>query len=103
MVGAMSDSEPPAGDREELGAVEAYHTRIDVAEESVPDAVLTVIAAIENVRRTDLPILYDAVDPDALEALLASATGPLSVTFRYHDYRIEITAEGYLSVESTST
>jgi len=86
-----------------MSGQETFRTRVDVARESVPNAVVTAIAAIENVPRCDLPCLYYAVDPDALEALLASKTGSVSVTFRYHGYRVDISGEGVLSVEVVPT
>ncbi|WP_226007577.1 HalOD1 output domain-containing protein [Natrinema salinisoli] len=47
------------------------------------------IAAREGCDRSALPPLYDAVDPEALTAVLES-NGNVSVRFAYGDYRIEL-------------
>ncbi|MCU4924623.1 hypothetical protein OB905_01305 [Halobacteria archaeon AArc-dxtr1] len=40
--------------------------------DGVHEQIITAVAAIEQVDPIDLPPLFDAIDPDALEALFAS-------------------------------
>jgi hypothetical protein len=66
-------------------------------------AVIRAVAAHDGVDETELPPLYDAVDPDALDALLAStrADGPgqASVTFEYAGHTVVVSGDGTVSLE----
>jgi hypothetical protein len=66
-------------------------------------AVVETVAAREGVHPTDLePQLYEVVDPDALETLLATAaTGQSSVTvaFEYAGYDVVVASDGTMTVE----
>jgi len=66
-------------------------------------AVVSAVAAHDGVDETDLPPLYDAVDPDALDALLASVqrAGPdkASVTFEYAGHTVVVSDDGTVSIE----
>ena len=56
-------------------------------EEAASQAVVENLAAAEDVDPTELePPLYHVVDPDALDSLVESATGPLTVEFPYCGY-----------------
>jgi hypothetical protein len=48
---------------------------------------------------TELPPLYDAVDPEALDAVVESVA-TTSVKFRYADHDVWIDADGTVSVGS---
>jgi hypothetical protein len=66
-------------------------------------AVVSAVAAHDGVDETDLPPLYDAIDPDALDALLASVqdsgSGRASVDFEYAGHRIVVTEDRTVTVE----
>lgn len=73
-------------------------------DENVSEAVITAVADAKGVSPMDVtPPLYDVVDPDALEAIVASMTrGPDEsagrVEFSYGGYAITVTCEGQVSV-----
>jgi hypothetical protein len=64
---------------------------------------VSAVAARDGVDETDLPPLYDAVDPDALDALLGSVRtdGPdeVSVGFEYAGYTVVVSEDGAISLE----
>jgi len=68
-------------------------------------AVVARIATAENVDETELPPLFHAIDPDALDALFESGRdGPGetrtsgSVTFAYAGYEVHVSANGSVDV-----
>lgn len=87
--------------REGLELHNAYHTRIDVGgtNEVVP-ALLRVIASVDETAPTELPILYDSIDPDGLEKVLASSHAPLSITFQYHRYCVTVANDGAVTLQN---
>ena len=64
-------------------------------------AVLDAVADREDVSATELPLLYDAVDPDALDALVGSddSDRDIRVTFSYHGYEVTVTGDGAVSLD----
>jgi hypothetical protein len=66
-------------------------------------AVVSAVAAHEGVDETTLPPLYDAVDPDALDALLGSiqtdGPGQASVAFDYAGHSIVVTEDHSVTIE----
>jgi len=67
--------------------------------ESISQAVTTSVAMCEDTDTTELPILYDAIDIDALENIFVDE-GAIRVSFAYSDSRVEIHNGEYLTVES---
>ncbi|OIB59197.1 HalOD1 output domain-containing protein [Natrialba sp. SSL1] len=67
--------------------------------------IVEAVAAHEQCDVTDLPPLYNAVEPDAVCKLFASTathnrpTG--QVTFTYCEHRVTVDASGSVSVEPT--
>ncbi|WP_255198053.1 HalOD1 output domain-containing protein [Halorarius litoreus] len=84
----------------------AASTDVTIVNSSLDDATITesIVGAVAEREGTDalsLPPLYNAVDIDALEALVAHAdasTG-LSVTFRYVGWDVTVYADGSVTVE----
>jgi len=54
------------------------------------------IAELENTRPSELPPVYDVIDPDYLNSLLESEG--VSVEFSYFGYEITLTSEGVQSI-----
>lgn len=72
---------------------------------SVSEAIVEAVADREGVAPTELePPLFEAVNPDALDALFADIgpadvpTGP-TVTFRYKGYLIMVSGTGQVGVD----
>lgn len=58
------------------------------------------VARREEASPVDLPPLYETVDPDALQGLVASADDEaFSVEFSYHGYEVTVAADGSVDVE----
>jgi len=56
-------------------------------------AVVEAVSASTGRPVSDLPPLYDAVDPDALDALFADRAADGWVRFRYADHVVEVRAD----------
>lgn len=77
--------------------VDAFHHQFNPTTQSVVDEVVRSVATIKNVDETRLDSLYDALDPEALEALLGSTAGAhrkVEVRFRYEGLEITVNANG---------
>lgn len=75
------------------------------ASESVSVAVVEAVAVLSDEAPTELPPLYDAIDPDALNAIVTdgastSRQGRVDVTFPFNDYLVNISSagDGYVSL-----
>lgn len=67
--------------------------------EPVTETVLRTVAEHEGCSQLDLPLLYESIDPDALNALFAgsgepAAAGSVVVEFEYADYVVRVTEPG---------
>ena len=81
-----------------------YRTEFDFHTRLPSEAVITAVAEARDLAETDLPSLYDSIDPDGLNALFVSSSveGPRrdgTVTFAYAD--CEISVHGHGTVEVT--
>lgn len=81
----------------------SYHTSFGEGDESPSMVVVSTIAAVSGRSFVDLPPLYTAVDPEALETLVAGEeSGPdreeVEVTFTYADYEISVDSDGEVEV-----
>lgn len=65
-----------------------------VAVDEAPSAaIISVVAEKEDCSPLALTPLAEAVDPEALDALLAQDSGPDRVTFRYCGYEVTASVE----------
>lgn len=73
--------------------------------DQVSTRVVSAVAEEKGVDSTELPPLYDAIDPDALDALCNGEKGatmsrrPLEISFRYADRIVRI-SDGAVVVDS---
>lgn len=71
---------------------------------SPSQAVIDAVASREGVEPVNLePPLYDAIDPDALDALVKlTAPGPeqapIAIEFPYHGYEVHVCSAGGVTV-----
>lgn len=74
---------------------------MDAQNRSVTARVVSEIANTEGVDVYDVPALFDSVDPDALESLVADAdaSAHLAIEFDHAGYRIRIDG-GRVSITS---
>lgn len=71
-------------------------------ETAVSTKVVQRVAAATNQTVTELPPLYETIDPEALDAVIESATtdeSSLACQFTYSDCLISITGSGAVHVE----
>ena len=66
------------------------------AERRATYAIVSAVASAEGRDITDLPPLYEAIDPDALNTLMSptAETGADRIVFRYCGYEIEVDKTG---------
>lgn len=58
--------------------------------------IIDTVAELENTSPTNLPPLYDVIDPDNLNSLLESEG--VEIEFSYSGYQITVTSDGVQSV-----
>jgi hypothetical protein len=63
-------------------------------------AVVEAVARTEDVHPNDLPPLYDAMDPDAFDALAGTIR---QVTVEYAGYDVTVTGDGEISLAERET
>jgi hypothetical protein len=85
----------------------AYRTVFDPGSQLVSEAVLATVAEAASAELLDLPPLYGAVDPDALNALLSARdrsrpTEGVAVSFAYAGFAVEIDGAGTVVVSSNA-
>lgn len=70
--------------------------------ESLSQVVVEAVASAEGVDPLDLEVpLYEAVDPDALDALFQSGTTVEGrVEFEYYGYEVAVTGDGCVTLDA---
>ncbi|MDS0299351.1 hypothetical protein NDI76_11420 [Halogeometricum sp. S1BR25-6] len=67
--------------------------------DSLPEAIVSLVAELDGVAVTDIPPLASVVDPDALVALFdGRETAASDVEFDYAGYRIHLRGDGDVHV-----
>jgi hypothetical protein len=70
------------------------------SDERVSHAVTRGVSITENTTVSDLPALYESVDPEALDVLFKSE-GNIYVSFAYSNSLVDVYNGEYLTVEAT--
>lgn len=100
----MTDSNESDDDRRR-GGTDPYRHSYDPRTDSVSEELVRAVAVLEDVDPTELAILANVVDPDALDALFryradgTPRTTSGRVGFEYDGRRIRITADGTITIE----
>jgi len=63
------------------------------AEENVSTAIVEAVSASTGTPISELPVLYDVIDPDALDALFAGRRASGRVEFRYAGHVVTVRAD----------
>ena len=66
-------------------------------------AILDAVADREGVDVLELPPLGHVIDTDALSTVLADASGPVTVSFRYEGSEITVDDHGRVQVDDVAT
>jgi hypothetical protein len=77
-----------------------YIDRYDWAQTKPTTAVVTSVATATSRHPEQLPVLYEFIDPDALNTLFTSGHGDsrLEVTFSFDGGRVTLRGDGTLTV-----
>lgn len=75
--------------------------------QQLSERVVQAVAAADDVDPLELPPLFGAIDPDALDTLFETSIGADSpsdgeVQFGYHGYSITVTADGDVTLDDHS-
>ena len=71
----------------------SYRASFDGESTSPSEAVVDVVAAVEATDPVDMPPLFHAVDPDALDSLVSSVgEDSLCISFAYDGHDVAVTA-----------
>lgn len=63
-------------------------------DESVNTAIVEAIAAVSDSPVTDVPPLYEVIDPDALESLFTTRQAGAFLAIRFNGYLVYVRANG---------
>lgn len=99
----MTDTDVESSEVDAM-VMEPYRTTFDNAAESVSESVISAVADATGSDPVAMPPLYNAINPDALDALFQPATaapkrGDRTLTFTYNDHRVTVSSDGVLVVE----
>lgn len=83
-----------------------YETSFDRDSETASMALVSAVATVAGVQPTELPPLYSAVDPGALESLATpgesrQANRTVVVSFRFDDYPVAVNSDGAITVQQS--
>ncbi|MFP8954383.1 HalOD1 output domain-containing protein [Natrialbaceae archaeon A-arb3/5] len=68
--------------------------------ESASMQVVSAVAALCDTTPAELPVLYEAIDPDALDALIERGDD-VQIQFEYNGFDIEVTSDTIYVNDST--
>lgn len=67
-------------------------------EETVSTAIVEAVSASTDTPVSELPVLSEVVDPDALNALFSGRRASGRVQFRYSEHAVTVHADGTIEV-----
>lgn len=82
---------------------ETYRASFNSDTDSVCSAILSTVAAVSETPPLELPPLYSACDPDALETLVeptvhGASSAEIRVSFTFHGYTVTVHNYGIIAV-----
>lgn len=69
-----------------------------IDDESATEVVVSAVAIVANAELTDLPPLYETVDPESLNELFPPDTDVGAIRFDYDDYVVVVRADEVVEV-----
>ncbi|WP_266082856.1 HalOD1 output domain-containing protein [Haladaptatus caseinilyticus] len=105
----MTNHTPPSDDEDEHADDAAYQTEFDPIRDSVSEELITAIATLNDADPTELALLSDFVDPEALDALFGprDAGNPREtnghVLFNYDAYHVKVDSSGQITVHNSES
>ncbi|SFR59804.1 HalOD1 output domain-containing protein [Halogeometricum limi] len=68
------------------------------ADTATSTAIVDAVSAASGISPLELPPLYDAIDPDAVDALFAGRGANGTLQFRYADYVVTLTGNDQIEL-----
>lgn len=105
----MTDANKSNDDDQTIEVTDPYQHAFDPATDSVSEELVRAIAVLNDADPTELAILAEVIDPEALDALFqARPDGHLrktdgQVVFEYNDHQIQITTDGTITIDSSQS
>ncbi|GKZ15995.1 HalOD1 output domain-containing protein [Haladaptatus sp. T7] len=87
----------------------AYQTEFDPITDNVSEELIRAIATVNDADLTELALLSEFVDPEALDALFGPKAGETPrdtngrVSFTYDAYRVRINSSGQITFHQTES
>ncbi|WP_336337489.1 HalOD1 output domain-containing protein [Haloarcula brevis] len=100
----MSKSNRRSGDSDPSQPTTVTRKQFDWTETRPSAAVTEYISAMTGREQTDFPPLYETVDPEAVDSLVAPSdrASPVSISFEYAGHAVTVRSDGELVVEAPS-
>lgn len=104
----MTNHTPPSDDADDHADDEAYQTEFDPTTDSISEELIKAVATLNDADPTELALLSDFVDPEALDALFGprAAAGPREtnghVLFKYDAYHVKVDSSGQITVHHSA-
>lgn len=106
----MTDTNPTVESTQHRDEPEANRDQIefDSQTESVSEALITTVAAREDVQPTELPVINDFIDPETPDALFEPRPDDTvrqtdcTIFFTYADYEVRVQSDGIISLSPAS-
>lgn len=93
-------------DHQHREATDSYEHTFDPGTDSVSEELVRAVAALNDADPTELAVLAEVLDPEALDALFQTRPDGHRretngrVVFEYHNHEIQITTDGTISIGS---
>lgn len=100
----MTERISPSDDENEQNDTIVYQTKFDPTTDNVSEAVIRVVTILSDTDPTEFALLWEAVDPDALDSLFApkACGAPRNtngyILFKYDSYYIRIKNNDQITV-----
>ncbi|PSP54647.1 hypothetical protein BRC82_08885 [Halobacteriales archaeon QS_1_67_19] len=102
----MTNRKTSNSDDQPRRSADAYEHTFDPATESVSEELVRAVAALTDSDPTELEVLADVIDPDALDKLFQyhadrrPRNAESHVRFEYNDRRIHISTDGTITIDA---
>ncbi|MFB6191829.1 MAG: HalOD1 output domain-containing protein [Haloarculaceae archaeon] len=93
------DGDDPGATDDPPGGTEPPTVRLDWGQSGQPSVtVVEAVAAATDRSTTDLPLLQQRLDPDALDVLVTAGQPSVTVSFRYAGTTVSVGGDGAVEV-----
>ncbi|WP_231188232.1 HalOD1 output domain-containing protein [Haladaptatus sp. DYF46] len=102
-------TEHPPSDEHVQKENEAYQTEFDPISDSVSEELVKAVATLNDADPTELSLLSELVDPEALDALFGPKAGDTlretngHVLFTYDAYHVRVDSNGQITVHQSDS